>query len=284
MNRLSSLASSGSSPKLPLMKQFTEEAEIEADDCSAAHAQSQSLLGQLANSTQPKILRPRSFFLPVRYESGYRYPLVVWLHSNGYNENQIGDVMPDISTRNYVGVGIRASQAVDVSGRRFDWSHTPAAIARCEDAIWQAVDEASDRYSIHRERIFLAGYGEGGTMARRVAFQRSGHFAGCVSLGGRLPRGGAVFSNLSAARKLQNFWAVAMQGSSMTDSDFDDDIRLAADAQLKLEVRRYTVADEMVIEVLRDVNAWMMQIVTGTVVSSPATPDWNSTAVQFSAN
>jgi phospholipase/carboxylesterase len=233
---------------------------------------------------KPRIHRPRTFFLPVRYESGYRYPLVVWLHNDGYNETQVSHVMPHISTRNYVGVGVRGSQALDASGRRFAWSQTSAAVSRCEDAIWQAVDDACERYSIHRDRIFLAGYGEGGTMARRIALQRSSQFAGCVALGGRLPRGGAVLSNLVAARKLRNLWAVATRSGVMTDSQFDDDIRLAADAKLKLDVRRYTTDDEMVTEVLSDVNHWMMRIVTGQGIEETAAQDWATTPVQFSAN
>jgi len=284
MNRFSTLASSDFSPHHSQMKLHAEEANSDTGECSLSRKHNRSLTSQLANSTRPKIDRPRSFFLPARYESGYKYPLVIWLHNNGYNENQINHVMPHISTRNYVGVGIRGSLAVDASGRRFEWSHTPAANSRCEDAVWQAVDDACERYSIHRDRIFLAGYGEGGTMARRVAFQRSGSFAGCIALGGRLPRGGAVFSNLNAARKLKNLWAVAMHGRSLTEVEFDDDIRLAADARLRLDVRRYTTDDEMVTEVLRDVNAWMMQIVTGSDANTPVAQDWNSTPVQFSAN
>ncbi len=255
MNRLSALASSDSAPQ-PAVPKF--------------------LL--------PKVNRPRTFFLPVRYEAGYDYPLLVWLHNDGYNEQQICHVMPHISTRNYVGVGIRGSLALDAGGRRFGWSQTSAAVSRCEDAVWQAVDDASERYSIHRDRIFLAGYGDGGTMARRIAFQRSSQFAGCIALGGRMPRGGSVFGNLASARKLKNFWAVAMRTRLLNDDQFDDDIRLAADARLQLDVRRYTTDDEMVSEVLGDVNAWMMQIVTGQPDNSQLTQDWATTPVQFSSN
>lgn len=288
MNRLSSLASSDSSPKqLPKELHFQTAQDDSAVDRPADTTHEKNAAGLpylLTQSAQPKMNRPRAFFLPVRYESGYRYPLVVWLHSDGYNEHQIGHVLPHISKQNYVGVGIRGSMALDASGRRFGWSHAPAAIARCEDSIWQAVDEACERYSIHCGRVFLAGYGEGGTMARRVALQRSSQFAGCVTLGGRLPRGGAVLSNLVAARELKNFWAVATRSSSLTQDQFDDDIRLAADARLRLDVRRYTTDDEMVTEVLGDVNAWMMRIVTGEPLPEPVSQDWATTAVQFSSN
>src|SRR5690606_12038181 len=106
-----------------------------------------------------------------------------------------------------------------------------AAVSRCEDAIWRAIEDASERYSIHPDRVFLAGYGTGGTMARRVALRRPTAFAGCVSLGGRFPRGGGVLSNLQAARQLKNFWAVAMQNPQISDEEFEQDISLASSAR-----------------------------------------------------
>ena len=291
MNRLSSLASSDSSPSEPLTrpepltKLHHEEASVDAsrrESDSVTHAMS----GPLGRLLRPKITRPRCFVVPLRYESAYRYPLIVWLHNDGYNENQICDVMPHMSTRNYVGVGVRGSIATDTTGNRFAWSQTPAAVARCEDAVWQAIDEASKRYSIHPERIFIAGYGEGATMARRVAFQRSAQFAGCIALGGRMPRGGGVLGNLNATRTIRNFWASAINNPSISEEQFDEDIRLIANARLRMEVRRYTTDDEMVTEVLRDVNVWMMDIVTGQGGShvKPAAQDWTTTPVQFSSN
>jgi phospholipase/carboxylesterase len=285
MNRLSSLASSDSSLSRPFPELHLEELGG-ASAIKPSELSSRTSLSPLGNLLRPRVERPRSFMVPVRYEPGYRYPLIVWLHNDGYNENQIRDVLPHISTRNFVGVGVRGSLAIDSVGNRFAWSQTPAAVARCEDAVWQAVDDACERYSIHRERIFLAGYGEGGTMARRVAFRRSSHFAGCIALGGRLPRGGNVFGNLNAARELKNFWALAIHGQAMSEEQFDEDIRLAADAKLRMDVRRYTTDDEMVTEVLRDVNVWAMEIVTGQKAtdSHSAAQDWATTPVQFSSN
>lgn len=227
--------------------------------------------------------RPQRFFLPTHYEPNYRYPLIVWLHSDGYNENQIGQVMPHISLQNYVGVGIRGSRSADPAGHRFDWSSQPAAVVRCEDAIWQAIDDASERYSIHPERIFIAGYGSGGTMARRVALRQPAAFAGCVSLGGRFPRGGGVLSNLVAARELKSFWAVALQSPTISQLEFDQDIALASAARLRMDVRRYTVADEMVQEVLRDVDAWIMERVTG-IETLFFNSSWDTEEVSFSVN
>ncbi len=284
MKRLSSSASSDASQGSPTKLHGEEYLAGGSNGLPGADSSAKKLNDWLSLSETCRVKRPREFFLPVRYEPGYRYPLVVWLHNNGFNETQVRQVMPHLSTRNYVGVGVRGSLAMDASGHRFEWSHTPAAVSRCEDAVWQAVDDACERYSIHRDRVFIAGYGAGGTMARRVAFQRSNQFAGCIALGGRMPRGNAVLSNLVSTRNLKNLWAVAIENPELREEQFEDDMRLVANARLRLDVRRYTTDDEMMTEVLRDVNAWMMRIVTGAPEDPTASEKWATTPVGFSSN
>ena len=248
---------------------------------SSPHAASETLpaLPHLSRCVD----HPRRFFLPTRYEVNYRYPLIVWLHSDGFNENQIAQVMPHISLQNYIGAGIRGSRSIDPAGHRFDWTNQAASVARCEDAIWRAIDDAEERYSVHSDRIFLAGYGAGATMAQRVSLRHPGAFAGSVALGGRFPRGGGVLSNLEAARRLKRFWAVAIGNPHLPPTDFDQDMALASAARLRMDVRRYTVADEMVREILSDVNAWIMERVTGGDTPSSCF-NWETEEVSFSAN
>lgn len=264
------------------MNRFSSLGSSDSQDAPgpSRHAKTLAALPHLSQA----IDRPRRFFLPNRYEPNYRYPLIVWLHSDGHNENQISQVMPHISTQNYVGVGIRGSRSIDPVGHRFDWSFAPPALARCEDAVWQAIDDASARYSIHPERIFVAGYGVGGTMARRVALRHGKAFAGSISLGGRFPSGGGVLSNLEAARQVDHFWAVGTKSGSVSHDDLARDVELISAARLRMDVRRYTVDDEMVREVLRDVDAWVMRRVTGAASTPDPKETWDTVAVGFSDN
>lgn len=231
-----------------------------------------------------QIDRPRRFFLPNRYEPNYRYPLIVWLHGDGGNENEVSQVLPHVSTQNYIGVGIRGSRSLDPVGHRFDWSFSRAAVSRCEDAIFQAIDDASQRYSVHSDRVFLAGYGNGGTMARQVSLRHGNAFAGCVSLGGRFPSGGGIFSNLAASRTVRHFWGVAINNPTISHDDFASDIETVASARLCMDVRRYTTDDEMDRDVLRDIDKWMMAIVTGTPKLADPKDLWDTAAVGFSEN
>ncbi len=283
MNRLNLLAL----PTDPASSSAVERRE-RADQAAGTQASCEPLaptwLASPNSGLAPRV-QPCSFFLPARYVASYAYPLIVWLHHDGHNENQVRQVMPHISCQNYVAVGLRGTRAADPVGHGFDWSTSTSAsaISRATDAVWQAIDVARDRYSIHSDRIFLAGYGSGGTMARRIALQHGDRFAGCASLGGRFPKGGNVLGNLAAARRLRNFWGVAINHPLTTPLDFERDMAMAADARLKFDVRRYTTSDEMMSEVLRDVNVWLMSIVTGNPLQNPST-QWDTVPVAFSAN
>lgn len=226
---------------------------------------------------------PQAFFLPCRYESNYRYPLVVWLHNDGACESQVAEVMPHVSIQNYVAVGVRGTRASDAAGHRFAWHHSARGVMATQRAVLDAVDAASRRYSVHPQRVFLAGYHEGGTMAQRIAMRHPDRFAGVISLGGAFPRGCGPLANLHAARKLPVLMALATEGERYCVDSLSEDLRLFNTARLQLEVQQFTVADEMVAPVLRQIDGWMMSIVTGQ--SRPrCMPDCDTTPVDFSVN
>lgn len=227
---------------------------------------------------------PQTFFVPIHYESNYRYPLVVWLHSDGFNENQVNHVMPHVSTRNYLATGVRATRAADSVGHRFDWHGSPAAIDAAHDKVMTAVDEACDRYSVHRDRVVLAGYRSGGTMAMRIAMRQPEMFAGVASLGGRMPQGGNVLANLTSLRRraIPMLWQVATDNESFDAQSLKSDIRSAMLVRAKVEIRQYTFDDEMNTVALSDLNHWIMnRVVNG---NAPTTEQWQSAPACFSSN
>lgn len=244
---------------------------------------SQSLRGSQNAASRRDAASPVSYFLPTRYEPNYKYPLVVWLHSDGANHRQIAEVMPHISTQNFVAVGVRGSRACDASGHQYSWLNSPLGAAIAEEAVFAAVDAVSERYSVNPSKIYLAGYREGGTMALRVALRNAAMFDGVISVDGKLPRGGQPFAQLSAARNLAVLSAVALEGTSYPLSEICDDLRLWHAANLRLNMRQYTVDDCMVVEVMRDINAWIMARVTGQQAGG-CLPDNETVPVEFSAN
>ena len=225
----------------------------------------------------------RSFFLPLHYTPSYAYPMVVWLHCNGFNEHQIDTVMPHISVRNYVGVGIRGSRAADTMGHKFDWHDSPASIAAAHEAVCEAVDEAAERFSIHGSRVVLAGYRDGGTMAQRIAFRDPDRFAGVISLGGRIPRDRILDLSQLRRRRLPMLWQWGRDNEQYTTENVNADCRLTMSIAAKVEIRQYPDDNEMNTVALGDIDDWIMRrIVAESSISD--SDRWSSTPVAYSSN
>ncbi len=224
-----------------------------------------------------------AFFLPLHYTPAYGYPLVVWLHNNGFNENQLDQVMPYISVRNYIGVGVRATKAADAAGHRFDWHQGTAAIGAAHDAVITAIDEAVERFSVNADRIVLAGYRDGGTMALRIAMRQPDRFAGAVSLGGPMPQGAIRNVVQLREKRLPMLWQWGGAREEFTTESLNSDCRMAMAIGGQVEVRQYPGDDEMDTVVLKDIDDWIMrQIVSGS--STAASSRWASSPIAYSAN
>src|SRR5687767_7171979 len=125
----------------------------------APHAQVRSAPATKLTKTS----EPFSLFAPLHYEENYAYPLFIWLHSAGGDERQLARVMPLVSMRNYVGLAVRGP--VSGESRGYAWPQTAEGIEAAEQRILESIDKACERFHVHRQRIFLAGYESGGTMA-----------------------------------------------------------------------------------------------------------------------
>src|SRR5215813_13657417 len=55
---------------------------------------------------------PIRTFAPLGYEPRYAYPLIVFLHGEGGNEEQILRLAPRVSRRNFVSIGLRGPEPV----------------------------------------------------------------------------------------------------------------------------------------------------------------------------
>src|SRR2546423_15062913 len=53
---------------------------------------------------------PLRTFLPTGYEPNYPYPLLVFFHGHGGNEEQVLRLAPRLSRRNYICIGLRGPQ------------------------------------------------------------------------------------------------------------------------------------------------------------------------------
>jgi phospholipase/carboxylesterase len=207
-----------------------------------------------------------SLFCPLHYEKNYAYPLVVWLHENGSSHRQTPQMMQKISMRNYVGIGPNASQAEQAGGGQ--WQQTPQSILETENSISRCIGIACEKYHIDRSRIFIAGAGAGGTMAFRVGLNHPDWFAGVLSIGGPMSLVQTPLAGFKQSRKLNCFVSQARDSQQFSVDELCDQLRLMYASGFDVTVRQYPGAEDLTDQVLRDMNVWIMEQVTGQTSAS----------------
>jgi phospholipase/carboxylesterase len=202
---------------------------------------------------------------PIHYEANYAYPLLVWLHSAGDDQRQLLRVMPHVSLRNYVAIGPRGV-ITESCGYSYRWSDDFSSPETAWRRVHEAIDIARQRYNVNVQRIFLAGLGDGGTTALRLALSEPERFAGAVSIGGPFPQNCAALSRLNAVRDLPLLIMRGLESQDYPEEQMCDEIRLFHAARMKVHLRQYTCGDDLIVPMLRDLDSWLMEQVTGMPV------------------
>ena len=116
-----------------------------------------------------------SIFLPEHFEPDYAYPLLAYLHEDGTSDLALSDWFPQISERNYLGLGIRAPfpTTLGMPGQYRWLVHRPdASIGKVRESL----EDAVRMLNIHPERIYLFGEGVGAIVALQVLLLQQAGF------------------------------------------------------------------------------------------------------------
>jgi phospholipase/carboxylesterase len=214
--------------------------------------------------TPPSSDASRALFAPLHYEPNYAYPLIVWLHGPGNDEWQLMRIMPLVSMRNYVAVAPRGfcAQGTDQDSGGWGWSQAPERIHEAEQRVFDAVEAASQKFNVAPQRIFLAGFDCGGTMAYRVAMNHPSRFAGVISLGGAFPSGQNPFGQWTQARRLGVFLGVGRDSFDYPPERVCEDLRLFHTAGISITLRQYPCGHQLSPQMLTDLDRWIMEQIT----------------------
>ncbi|MFO0869787.1 MAG: PHB depolymerase family esterase [Pirellulales bacterium] len=213
-----------------------------------------------------------SLFSPLHYEPNYAYPLIIWLHGPRDNEHQLRRVMPLISLRNYAAIGPRGTARSPEGAPGFTWTSHSGSVSAAERAVLDCLEVAQHRFHIDPQRVFLAGYDAGGTMAFQIGLRHPSRFAGVVSLGGPFPQGRMLLSSLPQIRRLPLLITHGRDARLYPVDQLCNDLRLFHTAGLSVTVRQYPCGDELTTKMLQDLNTWLMEQVTGQKQESSAVP------------
>ena len=230
-----------------------------------------------------KHTHPHVLWSPLHYEPNYAYTLIVWLHGLGNDERQLMRIMPALSARNYVAIAPQGVTRIEqtcspellsnpfdrcqqiLAGHKikteYDWPKTSEGIWEAEQRIFDCVSFAKQRCNIADHRVFLAGHGSGGTMAIRLALQFPDQFAGVISLNGLIPGDFRPLSRWTIARQLPLFLAFSRDVSNGSSEATCKAIELLHFAGCPTALKEYDTSHEIIPEMLRDANNWIMQTI-----------------------
>jgi phospholipase/carboxylesterase len=207
---------------------------------------------------------PLRTFLPAGYEPNYPYPLLVFLHGHGGSEEQVLRLAPRLSRRNYICIGLRGPRPVDPrpDGRlAFSWGPDGPTDALVEEYVFRAVEQTRRHYHVHSERIYLAGFCEGATLAYRLGLLFPERFAGIISLNGCMPRRGRPLLRLPDVRALRVLIGHGIANSVVPLSHAHADFRLFYAAGLSVRLHTYPATHRIHPHMLRDIDRWVMQAI-----------------------
>jgi phospholipase/carboxylesterase len=210
--------------------------------------------------------RPIRTFLPTGYEPNYPYPLLVFFHGHEEDDEQVLHFAPGVSRRNYICISLRGPDALGTrsDGRCvFGWGQDGRCDAPVEDYVLRAVEQTRRSYHVHSERVYLAGFCEGATLAYRLGLSAPEKFAGLISLNGNMPHTGCPLLRLNDLRNLKVFIGHGQANAVVPMTNARQDARLLYTAGLSVTLKSYPTTDRIHAEMLRDVNRWVMSHVTG---------------------
>jgi phospholipase/carboxylesterase len=205
---------------------------------------------------------PVRTFLPTGYEPNYPYPLVVFFHGQGGNEEQVLRLAPRLSRRNYICIGLRGPE---VLGRRADgrvgysWGQDGPCDAQIEDYVLGAVEQTRRNYHVHSERIYLAGVCEGATLAYRLGLTFPERFGGLIALNGTLPSPRSLLLRPDKVRPLRVLIGHGIANAYVPLGLARQQFRLFYTAGLHVRMHTYPTTHRLHPDMLRDVNRWIME-------------------------
>jgi phospholipase/carboxylesterase len=219
---------------------------------------------------KPQLSRPYQIRQPVAATDG-QSPLLVLAHGYGSNEDDLFGLADYLDDR-FTVVSVRAP--ITLGPGAYAWyplQFTPEGLGyepREAESGWTAlnafVDEVVSAFDIDRERIFLAGFSQGGIMSLSVALLHPEKVAGVVVMSGLL---------LPEAREKAAVETLNGLPVLVTHGKWDDVIpvergreigQALADLPLETVYREYPMAHQVSAESLADIDDWLRAHLDGT--------------------
>jgi len=203
---------------------------------------------------------PLSLHLPEPFEPRYRYPVVIWLHQDESNENELHTVMPQISDQNYIGLAFRGTSDDGQSEEtgNFHWDAGEDKLGELVEEIHETIAEMSRFFRMDTDRIYVAGFGSGATVALELLLEAPELFAGAIALGGAIPttKGcGSKYRQLSAKKVLLGW---GRKDHVLDPKSYQQQADQLEQTGVLIDTRLYDCGHELTSNMLKEIDHWLM--------------------------
>jgi len=210
--------------------------------------------------------RPVELYIPEHYEPNYAYPLLVWLHGSGGSETELASLMPKVSLRNHFGMAFRGSQPGNADPPfGFRWSQTDEEYTEFRQSLYETVCLLRRRYHIHSERVFIAGFDDGATLALKLLLDRPEWFAGAAALAGGLPRQQTPLVRYRELQGRRVFIGCGSQDPRLSPAEVVGVGRLLHAAGMDVSTQIFDAAHEVTPAMLAKLNRFILDSCCTTV-------------------
>jgi phospholipase/carboxylesterase len=124
------------------------------------------------------------------------------------------------------------------------------------------MEQTRRNYHVHSERIYLAGFCEGATLAYRLGLMFPERLAGIIALNGAMPRHGGPLLRLPEARQLRVLIGHGIANAVVPLAMARQDYRLLYTAGLDVQMHTYPATHRLHPDMLRDINRWIIQAIS----------------------
>src|SRR5262249_49597679 len=149
----------------------------------------------------------------------------------------------------------------------YSWGLDGENGADVEEYVFRSIEQTRRNYHVHSERIYLAGFCEGATLAYRLGLLYPEKFAGIISLNGCMPRQDRPLLRLSEVRHLRVLIGHGLANAIVPLPYAREDQRLLYSAGLSVTMHTYLSNHRVHSLMLRDVNRWVMGHINAEYIS-----------------
>ncbi len=210
---------------------------------------------------------PVSIFVPERYEERYAYPLMIWFHGDGADEDQLEGVMHAVSPQNYLGLGLRGNHECLHGGYRWNSGSLKFGSLPLMDLLHVTACRMRRAFHIHSERIFVGGSDFGASVALQVLAERPDWFAGAVLMNPCWSPGDPQPERLNELRGMPILQAVSRCATDQNLARNVETVRLLRTAGARLTVELFDQVPDVESGDVRFIDHWVMsQLNQGALV------------------